>query len=105
MDDPNLQCLLDQLVSDLKPEQVYLFGSRARGNFTSDSDYDLMVVLPDDAPRKNLSRINAWQLIKHMPMDADVVPIRTQAFSARKDWPGTLSYESAHHGIKLYERE
>jgi predicted nucleotidyltransferase len=30
--------------------RVYLFGSAARGDAGPDSDYDVMVVVPDDAP-------------------------------------------------------
>jgi predicted nucleotidyltransferase len=34
-----------RLVEELRPERVYLFGSRARGDATEDSDYDLMIVV------------------------------------------------------------
>jgi predicted nucleotidyltransferase len=41
-----------RLVAAMRPEQVYLFGSRARGDATEDSDYDLLVVVPaSDKPR------------------------------------------------------
>ncbi len=48
--DPRLERLLDAVVSALNPRAVYLFGSRAEGRERPDSDYDLMVVVPDDAP-------------------------------------------------------
>ncbi|MGI8551104.1 MAG: HEPN domain-containing protein [Dehalococcoidia bacterium] len=35
-----------RLVQTLQPERIYLFGSRARGDATEASDYDLMVVVP-----------------------------------------------------------
>ena len=38
-----------------RPERIYLFGSAARGEDGPDSDVDLCVVLPDDAP-ENLYR-------------------------------------------------
>ena len=31
--------------------RIYLFGSAARGDAGPDSDYDIMVVVPDDAPQ------------------------------------------------------
>ncbi|MGI8550875.1 MAG: nucleotidyltransferase domain-containing protein [Dehalococcoidia bacterium] len=35
-----------RLVERLRPERIYLFGSRARGDAGEESDYDLMVVVP-----------------------------------------------------------
>ena len=46
--EPLLGEVVRQLVNALQPEQIYLFGSRARGDSQVDSDYDFMVVLPDD---------------------------------------------------------
>src|SRR5690348_3959414 len=36
-----------RLVEALQPERIYLFGSRARGDAHADSDYDLLVVVPE----------------------------------------------------------
>jgi uncharacterized protein len=48
--DPILAEIVRRLVAAYQPERVYLFGSHARGEAGPDSDYDLMVVVPDDAP-------------------------------------------------------
>src|SRR5579862_233665 len=37
----------DRLVVSLQPEAIWLFGSRARGDQRRDSDFDILVVLPD----------------------------------------------------------
>ncbi|HAM59033.1 MAG TPA: hypothetical protein DCQ64_27910 [Candidatus Rokubacteria bacterium] len=39
-----------RLVATYRPERIFLFGSRARGTAGPDSDYDLLVVVPDDVP-------------------------------------------------------
>ena len=36
-----------RLVAGLRPERIYLFGSRARGDAIWDSDYDLMVIVAE----------------------------------------------------------
>ena len=36
--------MVDTLVQEIAPEQIYLFGSRARGNARPDSDIDLLIV-------------------------------------------------------------
>jgi hypothetical protein len=38
------------VVEYFKPQRVILFGSRARGEATRDSDIDLLVVVDDDSP-------------------------------------------------------
>lgn len=41
--DPKLAEMVRRLVTALKPERIYLFGSRARGEAGADSDRDLLV--------------------------------------------------------------
>jgi predicted nucleotidyltransferase len=36
--------MVQAIVREINPEQIYLFGSRARGNARSDSDIDLLIV-------------------------------------------------------------
>ena len=43
---PDLDEAVRRLVEALRPERIYLFGSQARGEATTDSDYDLLVVVP-----------------------------------------------------------
>jgi len=44
MTDELLSKMVDAIVAEVSPEQVYLFGSRARGDAREDSDVDLLVV-------------------------------------------------------------
>ena len=44
-DDPMLAEIVHRLVEAFDPEQIYLFGSHARGKAGPDSDYDVMVVV------------------------------------------------------------
>jgi hypothetical protein len=81
--DPALAELAGRLVEAYVPERVYLFGSKARGDAGPDSDYDLMVIVPDDAPaERRRSRLALWvQCLQlscgrggcSMPGDASVV--------------------------------
>jgi predicted nucleotidyltransferase len=48
--DPMLAEIVRRLVEAYHPERVYLFGSHARGEAGPDSDYDLMVVVPEPVP-------------------------------------------------------
>ena len=48
--DPVLAEAVRRLVEAYNPWRPYLCGSTARGDAGADSDYDFMVVIPDDAP-------------------------------------------------------
>jgi hypothetical protein len=50
-DDPVLRDIVRRLVGVYHPERIYIFGSTARGDAGPDSDYDLMIIVPDEAPQ------------------------------------------------------
>ena len=43
--------------TSVQPEGIVLFGSRARGDNQPDSDWDVLVLMPDDAPNFEDDRI------------------------------------------------
>src|ERR1039458_7345014 len=49
-EDPVLGVIIGRLVEIFRPDRIYLFGSAARGDAGPDSDYDLMIVVPDATP-------------------------------------------------------
>jgi predicted nucleotidyltransferase len=65
VDEAVLGPILRGLVEVFRPEQIYLFGSRARGDWREDSDYDLMVIVSDsdDPPhrRAQLAYRELWR--------------------------------------------
>jgi HEPN domain-containing protein/predicted nucleotidyltransferase len=68
-----------RLVDALHPERIYLFGSRTRGEAHADSDYDFMVVLPDEtkAARLDLEQ-TAYAALRGLNISNDVL-VRTRA--------------------------
>ena len=104
IEDRGLDALLGQIVPGLDPEAVYLFGSRARGDPGEDSDYDLLVILPDSAPKERLSIDGAYRLARAARVTADVVLCRRSGFEDAKNRVGTLSYEAYNFGRRVYGR-
>jgi predicted nucleotidyltransferase len=41
-----IQAFASRIAEQFRPQRIILFGSYARGDFTADSDVDLLVVLP-----------------------------------------------------------
>ncbi len=54
--DPILAEVVRRLLAAYQPEALYLFRSKARGDEGPDSDYDLLVVVPDDASAERRDR-------------------------------------------------
>ncbi|PWC84406.1 DNA polymerase III subunit beta [Azospirillum sp. TSH100] len=100
--DEKLQILLDRIVPALQPEAVYLFGSRARGDFDEDSDYDLLVIVPDDAPKERRSIRYAYASKIGTGIPADIIPCTRTNYEVSKDVVGTLSYEVKRRGLRVY---
>jgi predicted nucleotidyltransferase len=96
--------LIERIVVQMEPEEIWLFGSRAEGRARPDSDYDLLAVLPDDTPESALDLIKAFELTCGLGVPADLVPCTRSDFEEEKDEVGTLARAAYHRGKRIYER-
>jgi len=92
-----------RLADYFRPEQIYLFGSSARGEERAGSDLDFLVVLPDDAPRELLISGKEYRLLSGIPVPVDVVPFRRSFFEARRSWLMSLPAIVAREGKLVYD--
>jgi predicted nucleotidyltransferase len=95
--------LLDRIIEEFRAVEIRLFGSRARGEATDASDWDLFVVVPDDLAAVD-DLFAGYRLRRETRTRADVVLCTLGEFREDRDTPNTLAYEAAHHGVTLYER-
>lgn len=94
--------LLDRIVQTMRPEQVWLFGSRAQGHARPDSDWDLLVVVPDDTSDDEMEIHSVWQKIMDLRIPADVIPVRHSEFAAFAPVAGSLSHEVKRTGVMVH---
>lgn len=92
-----------RLVAELRPDKVYLFGSRARGDASADSDYDFLVVVPqsDDSPFRRSQR--AHRALSDLGVSKDVVVITPERFEEMKGLESSFEHEVATEGMLLYD--
>ncbi len=101
-DDPVLAELVQKLTEALHPERIYLFGSRARGEAGPDSDYDLLLVLPEsDVPRSVLYH-KASAVLWETGTAADVLLWGREAFDRRAGLKASLPAVVLREGALLY---
>src|SRR5690242_9501567 len=102
--EPDLKKIVSRLTRLYEPEAIFLFGSKARGDAGPDSDYDLLLVIPDDAPaerrRSQLAYKSLWETGPHTAVD---VLICTRSwFNARRHLKASLPGTVLREGLLLH---
>ena len=100
--DPKLAEAVRRLVGAYAPERVYLFGSVARGEEGPDSDYDLLLVVPDAAPPERRSGKLAYEVLWDTGTAADVIVWERTRFERRARVVSSLPATVLREGKLLY---
>ncbi len=96
--------LLERIRAVYNPRQLWLFGSRARGDAREDSDWDFLAVVDDATPDRLFDPTVMWRLLHLEHYRADVVVLPRSEFLEDVDTPNTLAYPVKREGRLLYER-
>ncbi|MBI4832551.1 MAG: nucleotidyltransferase domain-containing protein [Candidatus Lindowbacteria bacterium] len=100
--DPALAEIVKRLVEAFRPERIYLFGSKARGDTDPDSDYDLMLIVPDDAPPEQRRSRRAYETLRGTGTAADVLVLTRHSFQSRLHLAASLPATVEREGKLLY---
>jgi predicted nucleotidyltransferase len=85
------------------PDKIILFGSWARGDATSDSDVDLLVLFPEVSdPRRRIAELHA--VLGDFSRAADIVVSTTSRFERYRNVVNTVYWPASREGKVLYER-
>ena len=90
------------LVQAAHPRRIILFGSQARGDAATHSDFDIMVVEEKPASRfAEMVRLN--RLLRSFDIAVDLLVVSDEKFQYWRDTPGNVYYDAATGGQVLYE--
>jgi uncharacterized protein len=95
--DARLDEAVTRLVDGLRPQAIILFGSRARGTYRPDSDYDLLVVSEHLRDYDEVYRPVAGR-----GLHCDVVPCTAEAWKQANTNAGGVLRAALDDGILLY---
>jgi HEPN domain-containing protein/predicted nucleotidyltransferase len=99
-----LQSILREIRRVSTPVKVVLFGSRARGDFDEESDYDVLVVLSDEAELKaEQAKLKAAMM--KLPARVQVLVKRWSEYEAMSGVTVGLWRNIRDEGVVLYEQE
>jgi predicted nucleotidyltransferase len=100
--DPLVADIVRRLVTALRPERVYLFGSRARGDASDASDYDVMVVVAaSSVPRHQREQV-AYQALWGLGVPVDVVVLTRDEFERQSTVVASLPATVEREGTLVY---
>lgn len=100
--DPVLREIVRRLVAAYEPERVYLFGSAARGHTNPNSDFDVLLIVPDDASPDRLRSRRAYEALWGLGAATDVLVMRRSAFETRAGVPTSLPATVLEEGVLLH---
>jgi predicted nucleotidyltransferase len=99
---PKLAEIVSRLVEAYEPERIYLFGSEARGDAGPDSDFDLLVVVPNEAPPEMKRSRLAYERLWGTGVAADVLVWTKERFDSRLHLKASLPATVLREGKLLY---
>ena len=99
---PILQDVVKKLVDVYHPRKRYLFGSQARGTASSESDYDLLLVVSENADRKLKTAGKAYSALWGIKIPIDVVVWTDTEFNKRLHLNNSLPAVVAREGKLLH---
>lgn len=100
----HIQEMVERIVTQFQPEKIILFGSHARGDGTTDSDVDLLVVMNVQGSKRVIQR-EIRAAVHDVRVPKDIIVSRPEEFQWRKDIVGTIERPAALEGRILYACE
>ena len=98
-----LNTIKARLVQQFQPLKIILFGSQATGRATSESDIDLLVVLPQVAS-KRAAAVAMRRSLADLPMGKDIIVATPEDIARRGYIVGTVLHQAITEGEVLYEQ-
>lgn len=104
-----LQVIKDTIFSVARSEEVevkniILFGSRARGDYREDSDWDLLIVVSGSPDRRTIRRLQhqIYRRLAQNKVYCDVIVVSEEYYVKYRNVVGSIAYY-AHLEGKLIE--
>ncbi|HBG06580.1 MAG: DNA polymerase beta [Geobacteraceae bacterium GWC2_58_44] len=99
--DSIVQQIIGRILSVVKPTQVLLFGSAARGNMGANSDIDLLVVVPNGVHRRRTTQ-NIYRNMLGVGFAADIVVVTEDDIESYRNVESSVIHPALTEGRIVY---
>ncbi len=97
-----LDQIVSRLVDGLHSEHIYLFGSQVQGQATEDSDFDLLVVVPESNLPRHQRETHSYDLLWGLTTPIDVIVLTKEEFNRTSQVKTSLASTVQSKGEVLY---
>ena len=94
--------IVDRLVKGLHPKRIYLFGSQARDQARTNSDVDLLLVVPDSNLPRHQREAKSYDLLWGLTVPVDVIVMTQVEFQRAGRVKTSLAATAQTEGKILY---
>ena len=101
MPDKKLQEIIDRILQIIIPDKIILFGSRARGDFRQDSDYDLLIVKSGVQDEIKIAR-KIYRNLIGVDESVDIMVEKPETIELYRDDPGCIYKQALKEGVVIY---
>jgi len=101
MPDKTLKDIIKRILNIITPDKIILFGSRARGNARTDSDYDLLIV-KDEIINPNKIEADIYISFVGLEVPVDIILTTSEKLEKHKDTIGYVYKSALKDGIVVY---
>ncbi len=100
-----LHTVVTRLVEGLHPDRIYLFGSQARGQTNEQSDFDLLVVVPESDLPRHKREAKSYDLLWGLTTPVDVIVLTQEEFNRTSQVKTSLASTVQSKGQVIYNGE
>jgi predicted nucleotidyltransferase len=93
--------LVRQIVDQVHPLRVMLFGSAARGEWQPGSDLDILIVMPEGSLRRQTAK-NLYRVIQDITIPFDLIVVTPGDLEKHRHNPGLIYHTILEEGQTLY---
>ena len=108
MDEEFIASMAAAIVNEIHPDEIFLFGSHARGDARTGSDIDLLVVVPDsDEALRHRRRMTGrlYRSLAHYPVSKDILVYTRAEVDRWRAVQGHVVAAGMREGRRLYARQ
>ena len=99
--DFQLQQIIDKIVACIDPVKIYLFGSRARGDSSDDSDYDIAIIYDGELSKREVT-LRIYDLFGLPDFSMDLFVLTSDELKRFHKIANTLEREITENGVVVY---
>ncbi|MCK4765375.1 MAG: nucleotidyltransferase domain-containing protein [Candidatus Aminicenantes bacterium] len=98
--------IIKQFIHQVIPykKEVIFFGSRARGEYTEESDFDILIIVHrENIERKKLTALQSKikRLCAKAGLDADII-VRSRSYTEEmRNFPGNIIHSAFQTGVPI----